>query len=472
MPSHRSPDVYVEELPAFPPSGVEAGTGIPAFIGYTEKATKSVTDDLRLKPTRISSFKEFEDYYGFPKAEEITVDVDADADGKLPSAARVTPPAVSFLLYYAVKLYFNNGGGQCYVVSVGDYSGSLAKEKLLDGLTAVSLEDEPTLLVIPEATALSYLDYRDVTREMLKQCSDLGDRFAILDVWKGSEPEDTEVQTVEGVREKVIKANRDAWAGELKYGAAYYPFVKTTMNPFVNGDESNVTVTVRPAGGAAAKAEALGSLKDSRTAIYNFIKLKLQDHFLDMPPSGAVAGVYAVTDAARGVWKAPANVALLGVLEPVVRLNSARQQDLNVDVTEGKSINVIRAFSGKGTLVWGARTLAGNDNQWRYVSVRRFFNMVEESVKKSTAWAVFEPNDANTWVKVRGIIENYLIDKWREGALAGPAPKDAFFVKCGLSMTMSAADVQEGRMNVEIGMAVLRPAEFIVLKFSHKLQTS
>jgi phage tail sheath protein FI len=127
---------------------------------------------------------------------------------------------------------------------------------------------------------------------------------------------------------------------------------------------------------------------------------------------------------------------------------------------------------GKGTLVWGARTLAGNDNEWRYVSVRRFFNTVEESVKKSTYWAVFEPNDANTWVKVRGMIEAYLNQKWREGALVGAKPEDAFFVRCALGVTMSAQDILEGRMNVEIGMAIVRPAEFIVLKFSHKLQTS
>lgn len=480
MPTYRAPDVYVEEISTFPPSIAEVGTAIPAFIGYTEKATKTVADDLKLKPTKIYSFKEFESYYGFPKAETITVEVDTDAEGKLPSAARVTPTDISFLLYYAVKMYFDNGGGQCFVVSVGDYSGSVAKEKLLDGLTAVSLEDEPTLLVIPEATELVYADYKDITGKMLKQCSDLGDRFAILDVWKGNEAVDTEVTTVGTTKDKVIKVNREAWAGELKYGAAYYPFVKTTMNPFVKDDESNVKVTVKPAvatpaptpAPAPAAAVDLGTIKDTKTAIYNFVKLKLRDQFIDMPPSGAVAGVYATTDAARGVWKAPANVALLGVLEPVVKLNSTKQEDLNVDATAGKSINAIRTFAGKGTLVWGARTLAGNDNQWRYVSVRRFFNMVEESIKKSTSWAVFEPNDANTWVKVRGMIENYLIDKWREGALAGATPRDAFFVKCGLGTTMSAVDIQEGRMNVEIGLAVVRPAEFIVLKFSHKLQTS
>lgn len=219
-------------------------------------------------------------------------------------------------------------------------------------------------------------------------------------------------------------------------------------------------------------AADLSTFRTSNTTVYNAVKAALKDHFLVLPPSGAVAGVYAATDTNRGVWKAPANVSLADVIEPVVKLDNTRQDDLNVDATTGKSINALRAFAGKGTLVWGARTLAGNDNEWRYISVRRFFNMVEESVKKSTYWAVFEPNDANTWVKVRGMIENYLTQKWREGALAGATTKDAFFVRCGLGTTMSAQDILEGRMIVEIGMAVVRPAEFIILRFSHKLQTS
>jgi hypothetical protein len=163
---------------------------------------------------------------------------------------------------------------------------------------------------------------------------------------------------------------------------------------------------------------------------------------------------------------------LASVVGPTYNFDSSETDALNIDANAGKSINAIRAFSGKGTLVWGARTLAGNDNEWRYVPVRRFFNMVEESIKKSTYWAVFEPNDANLWIKVRGMIENYLTQKWREGALAGATTKEAFFVKCGLGTTMTAQDILEGRLNVEIGIAVVRPAEFILLKFSHKLQTS
>ena len=191
-----------------------------------------------------------------------------------------------------------------------------------------------------------------------------------------------------------------------------------------------------------------------------------------LPPSGAVAGVYAAVDRDRGVWKAPANVSLNAVISPAVKISQDQQGEYNVDVNAGKSINIIRSFTGKGTLVWGARTLAGNDNEWRYVSVRRFFNFVEESVKKATEQFVFEPNDANTWVRIQGMIENFLTVLWRQGALQGIKPEHAFYVAVGLGKTMTPIDILEGRLIVEIGMAAVRPAEFIILKFSHKMAES
>ena len=183
-----------------------------------------------------------------------------------------------------------------------------------------------------------------------------------------------------------------------------------------------------------------------------------------------MAGIYAKVDRQRGVWKAPANVSLASVIGPTEKITHEAQQDLNVDPTAGKSINAIRSFTGKGTLVWGARTLAGNDNEWRYVNVRRLFNMIEESVQKSTAFAVFEPNDAGTWLKVKAMIDAYLTGLWEQGALAGSTAETAFFVNVGLGKTMTAQDILEGRLIVEIGIAAVRPAEFIILKFSHKMQ--
>ena len=210
----------------------------------------------------------------------------------------------------------------------------------------------------------------------------------------------------------------------------------------------------------------------ANTELYNLVKGELSKVTITLPPSGAVVGQYAAVDSSRGVWKAPANVSLSSVSSAAIKISHNDQMNLNVDATSGKSINAIRYFTGKGVLIWGSRTLAGNDNEWRYVPVRRFFNFAEESIKKGTEWVVFEPNDANTWARVKAMIENFLLKQWRAGALAGAKPEHAFFVKVGLGVTMTALDILEGRMNIEIGMAVVRPAEFIILKFSHKLQES
>ncbi len=201
---------------------------------------------------------------------------------------------------------------------------------------------------------------------------------------------------------------------------------------------------------------------------YYDIRKMIEAVKLILPPSGAVAGAYALVDSTRGVWKSPANVSLNRVNAPTISMETSEQDGLNVSDT-GKSINAIRKFSGKGVLIWGARTLDGNSNEWRYISVRRFFNMVEESTKKASAQFVFEPNDANTWVKVKAMIENFLTIQWRAGALMGAKAEDAFFVKVGLGETMTQNDVLNGKMIIEIGMAAVRPAEFIILRFSHKM---
>jgi hypothetical protein len=233
---------------------------------------------------------------------------------------------------------------------------------------------------------------------------------------------------------------------------------------------NNLFVNLEAQAAAPGPGSSLAAIKSTNTALYNQIKTALSQQRVVLPPSPAVAGVYASVDRERGVWKAPANVSLAAVIGPVTKITHEEQENLNVDPTAGKSINAIRAFTGKGTMVWGARTLAGNDNEWRYVSVRRLFNMIEESTKKATAFAVFEPNDAATWLKVKAMIESYLYGLWEQGALAGSTPEAAYFVNVGLGKTMTAQDILEGRMIVEIGVAAVRPAEFIILRFTHKMQ--
>ena len=460
MTTYRTPGVYVEEVPAFPPSVTEVETAIPAFIGHTGRATRVTEGDLRDQAVKIHSFAEFERYYGAPAAPDIDIALAKTDAGYL---ASVNAPDTPYILYYAVKMYFDNGGGKCYIVSIGDYENDFDVEAFARGLRVVADEDEPTLLICPEADRLDGTGYKTITQAMLAQCGRLKDRFAIIDLFGGDASTRQDAATLSANRARLGNRN-------LQYGALYYPHVRSSFNHYVLPDGGNVSVSID--GGAAVTLGALGDASGDALNLtaYDAACKALQHHHVVVPASGAVAGIYAATDAMRGVWKAPANASLADVVEPVVKVENAYQDELNIDVDAGKSINAIRAFAGKGTLVWGARTLAGNDNEWRYVPVRRFFNMVEESVRKSTCWAVFEPNEANTWMKVRGMIENYLTRKWREGALAGATPKDAFFVRCGLGTTMNAQDLLEGRMNMEIGMAVVRPAEFIVLKVSHKLQ--
>ena len=223
-------------------------------------------------------------------------------------------------------------------------------------------------------------------------------------------------------------------------------------------------------GGGPAGPQTLADLRLTDTARYNQVKSALSGQRVTLPPSAAMAGIFARVDRDRGVWKAPANVSVSAVVSADTKLTDASQEGLNVDPTAGKSINAIRDFTGKGTLVWGARTLAGNDNEWRYVPVRRLFITIEENTRKASAFAVFEPNDATTWLKVRGMIESYLYSLWERGALAGATPEAAYYVHVGLGKTMTAQDVLEGRLIVEIGIAAVRPAEFIVLRFMHKLQ--
>jgi len=453
MVTYKTPNVYVEEISIFPPSVADVSTAIPAFIGYTEKAQKD-DENLTQKPTRISSLLEYETLFGKAQASNFEVTTDAGV------ISSISTPELKYLMYYALRLYFDNGGGSCYIVSVGQYGTEpLKKADFEAGLSALEKEDELTLILLTDAVNLSEIDYYALCQQTLKQCNKLKDRFAIFDV-------------LEEKKDKTGGVNkfRDAIGtetDELKYGAAYYPYLQTSLNYYYTDD----SVTIKAVGDTAdAQNEKLTDSKTQKTDLYNKIQTEIGKKRVVLPPSAAVAGVYARVDRDKGVWKAPANVSLASVLAPTVKISNEEQENLNIDPTAGKSINAIRSFTGKGTLIWGARTLAGNDNEWRYIPVRRLFNLIEESIQKATAFVVFESNNAITWLKVKSLIESYLEGLWRQGALAGTTPEQAYFVNIGLGKSMTAQDILEGRMIVEIGLAAVRPAEFIILKFSHKLQ--
>ncbi len=186
------------------------------------------------------------------------------------------------------------------------------------------------------------------------------------------------------------------------------------------------------------------------------------DRFTTVPPSGFVAGVMARTDRERGVHKAPGNERVTGIVG-LSETFTQRHQDL----LNPASVNLIRAFPGRGTRVWGARN-ATDDGTWRYVNVRRLFNMIETSVDRSTQWVVFEPNTATTWIRIKVSVENFLNQQWRAGALAGTKPEEAYRVRVGLGETMTEADIDAGLVITEVAIAPAKPAEFVVFRFSHK----
>lgn len=474
----KTPGVYVEEISTLPSSIAAVETAIPAFVGYTEKAIIDgvnwwIAGTTPAPAVRITSILEYQQTFGsaFPEVFNVAI-VDTPATGPVVTRAiTVTHPSTSlFKLFYSLQLYFSNGGGPCYIVSVGDYTGNnIAVGELQAGVEALEKEDEPTLILFPDASSLSATNYGNLAETTLAHCNKMQDRFSIFD------------NPVNSIASADITTYRTELGPDyLKYGASYMPFLNTVINFNINTSASGSKITSYT--GADTYLATLPFLGDSANtnsvlvknpALYNNIISQIKsEFFVTLPPSGAIAGIYARVDRERGVWKAPANVGVSAIVGPTINITSAQQESLNVDPTSGKSINAIRSFTGRGTLVWGSRTLAGNDNEWRYVPVRRLFIMVEESTKKATEFVVFEPNTANTWQRVKGMIEAFLTNIWRDGALAGATTKDAFFVNVGLGTTMTAQDILEGRMIVEIGMAAVRPAEFIVLKFEHKLQES
>jgi hypothetical protein len=466
----KTPGVYINEIPSFPPSVAQVSTAIPCFIGYTAMATNAAGNSITKIPTKIFSLLEYVQYYGkgFNEADiNITVTKIKTAGvitGVTASAAISTPSAHN--MYYSLKHYFDNGGGPCYILSIGGF-GSIVNTELEAGLTILEAYDEPTLIVFPEGLALTEVNYYALVSKAIEQCAKLQDRFTLVDVYPMN-PFTTTTENITAFRTNFAKTTN------LSYAAAYYPRLKTNYGYEYLDSAVDVVITTVTDGvaGAPAAAVKLDSLLAIDKGTYFAAVAAIQKLGPTLPATPAVAGLYAAVDGSRGVWKAPANVSLSSVVDVTDVVTDQEQETMNIDVDSGKSVNAIRSFAGKGILVWGARTLNGNSNEWRYISVRLFFIMVEESVKKATEQFVFEPNDANTWVRVRAMIENYLTLLWRQGALAGAKPEHAFFVKVGLGQTMTAIDILDGKLIVEIGLAAVRPAEFIILRFMHKLQES
>lgn len=519
-----TPGVYVRENNAFSSSVVAAPTAIPAFIGYTAKAERG-HESLTNTPYRVDSFKEFLNYYG--RGPKISFSIKAkdntDYSLKLDSESQ-------FHLYNSLRLFYANGGGPCYIVSVGSYSNGVKLKELQAGLEMLVTEQEPSLVACPDSVNLDSKECMEMYRDILNHCGkETRDRFAIFDIPGGDVARSYDSKDV-------INQFRDGVGfNNLAYGAAYYPFLSTTVVSgseisyknisntkelvklltqeaeikYLGGVQSAKAPAAKPASPAAsgapaaAKTPAATATKtvDSRSqqkfdeikkeieklnsndgsssvldqnlraisSVYNNILREIKDKVNLMPTVGAIAGIYANVDNAVGVHKAPANIGLNSVLAPTVNITGAMQEDLNLPVN-GKAVNAIRSFIGKGVLVWGARTLDGNSQDWKYINVRRTLLMIEQSVKSAVENYIFEPNTPQTWMKVRIAIENFLTSMWKRGALLGISPAEAFEVAIGIGDTMTPEDVLDGVMRISVFLSVARPAEFIEITFEQRMQ--
>lgn len=452
-----------------------------------------------------------------------------------------------YMLHQAMRHFFQNGGGPCYVVSVGDFKKGIEagdeQRGLVSGLGPLVKEQEPTMVVVPDAVSLPRSECATVQTAMLKHCGyDMRNRVALLDVWGGDlDRQATDPGCIEAFRD-------DIGTSFLDFAAAYYPWLHTSLMQArdfnywmlegggmadATGSKDGLAALIwdelglakadaavkrtqeckralndltktrddwlmslrasieSGSGTAKQKADALKRLEDPELAkddidshrmlldksllAMSDLYAKIRDEALVqmnlMPPSAAMAGLYTMVDNTRGVWKAPANVSVAGVIKPAVEISAPEQEDLNVTV-QGKSINAIRSFIGEGALVWGARTLDGNSLDWRYINVRRTMIMLEESCRLAAKAMVFEPNVANTWVTIKSMISNFLTGIWKRGGLAGAVPEDAFSVYVGLGETMTPEDILEGILRVTVLVAISRPAEFIEITFQQQMQKS
>ncbi|MEP7254981.1 MAG: phage tail sheath C-terminal domain-containing protein [Ferruginibacter sp.] len=500
MPDDKTPGVYIVEKNAFPSSAIAVPTAIPVFIGYTEKAERN-GKGLKYFPTKISSMTEYAELFGAAFHPKFVIKRAAVSNAqmfKLNGEDIYIKHAENNELYFynAIRFFYLNGGRDCYILSVGsyddvrsrgispdDYSGDTEKN-IPNVFSILEKEWEPTLVLLPDVVALKddkgVPAYYHLYVHVLDHCNKTQSRFAIFDVARSA---DTAKHDAIDLFRNSIGSNA------LKYGAAYYPWLKTSVMDdteinYTNLEDEYTTLDgLIPAGETEARA-IVESLKNtsattqkenhqslmSVSSTYKQIMAALKSSVNLLPPGAAMAGIYTLVDTSRGVWKSPANVSVSNVNAPEVIISNEEQQSMNVDPVSGKSINIIRAFPGIGTLVWGGRTLDGNSQDWRYINVRRTLIMIEQSLKLATRAYVFEPNDSGTWITLQSMINNFLYNLWKQGALPGYTPEQAYSVQVGLGVTMTPDDILDNVLRITVLIAIVRPAEFIEITFQQQQQ--
>jgi phage tail sheath protein FI len=286
------------------------------------------------------------------------------------------------------------------------------------GYQGLAIADNVTMVAIPDLVTVATKEDGSVDEEMF-----LGAQKQLIDFCEASHNKMAILDVPPGLNATRALEWRSRLARDSAFAALYYPNV-VVPNPLARPGATN------------------GEL------------------YLTVPTGGHVAGVWARTDAARGVWKAPANEAVRGIVRLETDVTNGEQDLLNPE-----GVNCIRSFGSYGTKIWGARTLAKTDPSWRYINVRRLFNFIEESIQNGTQWAVFEPNDYDLWQRVKRNITSFLRGLWSQGALVGSTAEQAFYVLCdGTNNPPSSVD--EGKLIVEVGIAPVKPAEFVIFRIS------
>jgi phage tail sheath protein FI len=394
LTTKRPPGVYVEEISAGARPIQAVGTSTAVFIG---EAPLADADENRARP--VNNWSEFVKRY-------------------LPENERQRK---STYLSNAVYGFFENEGSRCFIINTGE------KGDVDDALAAAEIEDEIAIVAAPGFTD-------PASHAALKShCEKLEDRVAILDT-----PDIDDIGPFDDVETVPVPKNGRRTRGDQKSRAG-------------GGADTG------PQEGGVLPAQ---SDRGFTTVYFPWLTIldPISDELVNVPPSGHMAGIWARTDAERGVHKAPANEAVNGALNLTKRLTRDEQAVLN-----DLGVNCLRLFARSGIRVWGARTRADAASEWRYLNVRRLFNMIEESIVEGTTWIVFEPNDRTLWKHIRRDIGAFLTRVWRDGALFGATPEEAFFVKCD-EETNPPDVIDAGQVVAVVGIAPVKPAEFVIFQ--------
>jgi phage tail sheath protein FI len=393
--SYLTPGVFIEEIPSGARPIQSVGSSTAGFVGEAPDP-------------------------GVPTDRAVAVDSWAQFLARFAASEKAAPT----MLAQGVYGFFLNGGGRCYVANVGKGGSLTGGAGRRAGLDLLEQVDEVAIVAAP--------GYSDPASHgaLIDHCEKMKDRVAVLDPPR--EIPDLGRLKVVATAVAGSKGSKGATEGE-------------------GADPSARAGGLRPRqsdGGYAAFYVPWITVRDPLAP----------DQLIDVPPSGHLAGIYARSDALRGVHKAPANEVVRGALNVAYNITPEEQGELNQ-----AGVNCIRLFSREGIRVWGARTLAAASSEWRYLNVRRLFNMIEESIAQNTRWVVFEPNDVSLWKAIRRDVSAFLMTLWRDGALAGASPEAAFFVKCDAE-TNPPEVIDQGRVVIVIGVAPVKPAEFVIFR--------